>query len=57
MLISVWRKDGTRVVIRKEPTWTDEFRAVFKLIASRRIALLLPAFFIRSVTCIPLSGA
>ncbi|KAI0170585.1 major facilitator superfamily domain-containing protein [Pestalotiopsis sp. NC0098] len=42
----VWRRDGTKVVVHKEPTWAAEFRAVFKLLASRRILLLLPAFFI-----------
>ncbi|KAI1639038.1 major facilitator superfamily domain-containing protein [Biscogniauxia mediterranea] len=42
----VWRKDGTRVVIRKEPTWKAEFKAVGTLFISRRILLLLPAFFI-----------
>lgn len=42
----VWRRDGTRVVVRKEATWRAEFRAVGTLLASRRILLLLPAFFI-----------
>ncbi|KAF2117218.1 major facilitator superfamily domain-containing protein [Lophiotrema nucula] len=42
----VWRKDGTRVVTHKEPTWGKEFKAVFRLFKSRRILLLLPAFFI-----------
>lgn len=42
----VWRKDGTRAVVHKEPTWGLEFKAVFKLLCSRRILLLLPAFFI-----------
>ncbi|KAI1803266.1 MFS general substrate transporter [Daldinia bambusicola] len=42
----VWRRDGTRVVVRKEVTWRAEFRAVGKLLASRRVLLLLPAFFI-----------
>ncbi|KAF3062302.1 UNC93-like protein 2 [Daldinia childiae] len=42
----VWRKDGTRVVVRKEATWGAEFRAVGKLLVSRRVLLLLPAFFI-----------
>jgi hypothetical protein len=43
----VWRKDGTRVYIHKAPTWKAEFAAVGKLFISRRILLLLPAFFIR----------
>ncbi|KAH6657086.1 major facilitator superfamily domain-containing protein [Truncatella angustata] len=42
----VWRKDGTKVVVHKEPTWALEFKAVFRLLVSRRILLLLPAFFI-----------
>ncbi|KAH8886605.1 MFS general substrate transporter [Thozetella sp. PMI_491] len=42
----VWRKDGSKVVVWKEPTWTAEFKAVFSLLASRRILYLLPAFFI-----------
>ncbi|KAK8136598.1 hypothetical protein PG984_004538 [Apiospora sp. TS-2023a] len=42
----VWRKDGTRVVVHKAPTWGGEFKAVFKLMVSRRIMLLMPAFFI-----------
>ncbi|KXJ94880.1 major facilitator superfamily domain-containing protein [Microdochium bolleyi] len=42
----VWRKDGTKVVVRKEDTWAAEFKAVGKLFGSRRILLLLPAFFI-----------
>ncbi|KAI1651106.1 MFS general substrate transporter [Daldinia loculata] len=42
----VWRQDGTRVVVHKEATWGAEFRAVGKLLISRRVLLLLPAFFI-----------
>ncbi|EME44424.1 hypothetical protein DOTSEDRAFT_44647 [Dothistroma septosporum NZE10] len=42
----IWRKDGTRILTTKAPTWGAEFKAVGKLIASRRILLLLPAFFI-----------
>lgn len=42
----VWRRDGTLVVIRKEATWGAEFRAVGRLFVSRRVLLLLPAFFI-----------
>ncbi|WWC90973.1 uncharacterized protein L201_005912 [Kwoniella dendrophila CBS 6074] len=42
----VWRKDGTRVVVRKESSLWTELQAVAKLAASRRIVLLVPAFFI-----------
>jgi len=42
----VWRKDGTKAITLKKATWGAEFRAVFKLMVSRRILLLLPAFFI-----------
>ncbi|KAI3394716.1 hypothetical protein diail_2302 [Diaporthe ilicicola] len=42
----VWRKDGTRVVTQREATFTAEFKAVWNLLRSRRILLLLPAFFI-----------
>ncbi|KAI2610050.1 MFS general substrate transporter [Hypoxylon fragiforme] len=42
----VWRRDGTRVVVRKEATWKAEFLAVGRLLRSRRVLLLLPAFFI-----------
>ncbi|PSN75419.1 MFS general substrate transporter [Corynespora cassiicola Philippines] len=42
----VWRRDGTRVVVNTAPTWGAEFKAVGKLFISRRILLLLPAFFI-----------
>lgn len=42
----VWRKDGTRVVVRLENSWKNEFKAMFKLFLSRRILMLLPAFFI-----------
>lgn len=42
----VWRRDGTKAIVRKEATWAAEFKAVFALIATRRILLLLPAFFI-----------
>ncbi|CAJ2503326.1 Uu.00g107200.m01.CDS01 [Anthostomella pinea] len=42
----VWRKDGTKAVVHKAPTWTAEFKAVANLLISRRILLLLPAFFI-----------
>ncbi|KAK1464376.1 hypothetical protein CCUS01_07949 [Colletotrichum cuscutae] len=42
----VWRKDGTVISTPRAPTWGAEFKAVGKLFASRRILLLLPAFFI-----------
>lgn len=42
----VWRKDGSKVIIHKEPTWKSEFKAVWTQLTSRRILLLLPAFFI-----------
>ncbi|WVF65293.1 hypothetical protein IAT40_000017 [Kwoniella sp. CBS 6097] len=42
----VWRKDGTRVVVYKQATWAAEFQAVAKLAVSKRIILLVPAFFI-----------
>jgi MFS family permease len=42
----VWRADGTKAVTIKKPSWGAEFKAVFKLMISRRILLLLPAFFI-----------
>jgi MFS family permease len=42
----VWRKDGSRIIVERAPTWGGEFKAVGRLFASRRILLLLPAFFI-----------
>ncbi|CBX97573.1 hypothetical protein IAQ61_001215 [Plenodomus lingam] len=42
----VWRKDGTRIVTDRASSWGKEFKAVGKLMISRRILLLLPAFFI-----------
>ncbi|KAK3678294.1 hypothetical protein LTR78_001589 [Recurvomyces mirabilis] len=42
----IWRKDGTRVVTSRAASWGAEFKAVGKLFISRRILLLLPAFFI-----------
>ncbi|TQN66014.1 UNC93-like protein 2 [Colletotrichum shisoi] len=42
----VWRKDGTKIITPMESSWGGEFKAVGKLFASRRILLLLPAFFI-----------
>lgn len=42
----VWRKDGTKVAIDSQSTLSAEIKAVFDLLKSRRILLLLPAFFI-----------
>ncbi|KAL4926211.1 major facilitator superfamily domain-containing protein [Aspergillus undulatus] len=42
----VQRKDRTLVVVHTEASWLAEFKAVFSLLASRRIVMLLPAFFI-----------
>ncbi|WWD19823.1 hypothetical protein CI109_104289 [Kwoniella shandongensis] len=42
----VWRKDDTRVVVHRQATWLDEFKAVGRLAISRRILLLVPSFFI-----------
>lgn len=43
----IWRKDGTRVPVPPVTiSWATEFKAVGKLFASRRLMLLLPAFFI-----------
>ncbi|KAH8728397.1 major facilitator superfamily domain-containing protein [Phaeosphaeriaceae sp. PMI808] len=42
----IWRKDGTKVVTSKASSWGKEFQAVGRLFVSRRILLLLPAFFI-----------
>ncbi|KAF9890457.1 hypothetical protein FE257_005862 [Aspergillus nanangensis] len=42
----VQRKDKTLVVVHKQASWMAEFKAAFGLILTRRIVLLLPAFFI-----------
>ncbi|CAG1962507.1 unnamed protein product [Fusarium graminearum] len=42
----VQRKDRTLVVVQKQPTWAAEFKAVFSLLCTRRMLLLIPAFFI-----------
>ncbi|KAF2158527.1 hypothetical protein M409DRAFT_71594 [Zasmidium cellare ATCC 36951] len=42
----VWRRDGTKIITRLAPSWAAEFQAVGRLFLSRRILLLLPAFFI-----------
>lgn len=38
----VWRKDGTKVVVRRESSWAAEFKALGKLMISKRIVLLYP---------------
>jgi MFS family permease len=42
----VWRKDRTIIRIHAEPSWNAEFVAVWNTLSSKRILLLLPAFFI-----------
>jgi hypothetical protein len=42
----VQRKDRTLVMVHKKETWAAEFKAALKLIATRRVLLLLPSFFI-----------
>ncbi|PYH47030.1 uncharacterized protein BP01DRAFT_414495 [Aspergillus saccharolyticus JOP 1030-1] len=42
----VQRKDRTLVVVHKQASWGAEFKAAVKLIWTRRVLLLLPAFFI-----------
>ncbi|KAI0470610.1 hypothetical protein GGR56DRAFT_659664 [Xylariaceae sp. FL0804] len=42
----VWRRDGTRPVVHRQAGWAAEFRAVLAVFVSRRVLLLLPAFFI-----------
>lgn len=42
----VQRKDQTMVMVYKQATWAAEFKAALKLIATRRVLLLLPSFFI-----------
>ncbi|KAJ5463469.1 Major facilitator superfamily domaingeneral substrate transporter [Penicillium sp. IBT 31633x] len=42
----VQRKDHSLVVVHKKETWAKEFKAAVSLIATRRVLLLLPAFFI-----------
>lgn len=42
----VWRKDRSVICIDSEPTWAAEFAAAWRTLVSRRILLLLPAFFI-----------
>lgn len=42
----VQRKDRTLVVVHKQASWGAEFKAVLKLLCTRRMLLLIPAFFI-----------
>lgn len=42
----VQRKDKTLVIVTKQPTWAAEFKAVLSLLATKRMLLLIPAFFI-----------
>lgn len=42
----VLRKDRTLVVVHKQVSWMAEFKAAFSLLATRRIVMLLPSFFI-----------
>ncbi|CAH0046681.1 unnamed protein product [Clonostachys solani] len=42
----VRRKDGSRILIHKEPTTKAEMKAVFSLLGTKRMALLVPAFFV-----------
>ncbi|KAL4808588.1 major facilitator superfamily domain-containing protein [Aspergillus unguis] len=42
----VLRKDRTLVVVHKQASWAAEFKAAISLLATRRIVMLLPAFFI-----------
>lgn len=42
----VQRKDKTLVVVHTQSSWAAEFKAVLRLLATRRILMLLPAFFI-----------
>ncbi|KAI9050053.1 hypothetical protein LZ554_006198 [Drepanopeziza brunnea f. sp. 'monogermtubi'] len=42
----VWRKNGSRVIIHSQPNLAAEFKGVWAQFCSRRIMLLLPAFFI-----------
>ncbi|PWY80816.1 MFS general substrate transporter [Aspergillus sclerotioniger CBS 115572] len=41
----VQRADGSRVIIRVEPTWTAEFKALWKTCKNRTVILLLPVFW------------
>ncbi|KAK7408307.1 hypothetical protein QQX98_009509 [Neonectria punicea] len=42
----VWRKDGSRILIQKEPTVKAEVKSVFSLMWTRQMMLLMPAFFV-----------
>ncbi|PYI02710.1 hypothetical protein BO78DRAFT_432663 [Aspergillus sclerotiicarbonarius CBS 121057] len=41
----VQRADGSRVLIRVEPTWTAEFKALWQTCQNRTVILLLPVFW------------
>ncbi|KAJ3547384.1 hypothetical protein NM208_g1541 [Fusarium decemcellulare] len=42
----VRRKDGSRILIHNEPTTKAEMKSVFSLMLTRRMILLMPAFFV-----------
>jgi MFS family permease len=42
----VQRKDRSLVVVQKQASWGKEFKAALSLFTTRRVLLLLPAFFI-----------
>lgn len=42
----VQRKDRSLVIVQKKETWGKEFKAALTLFTTRRVLLLLPAFFI-----------
>ncbi|KAM0544542.1 hypothetical protein ACHAPJ_011759 [Fusarium lateritium] len=42
----VQRKDRTLVIVQKQATWLAEFKAVLSLLVTKRMLLLIPAFFI-----------
>lgn len=42
----VWRRDNSNIIVHRAATWSAEFKAVGTLFLTRRILLLLPAFFI-----------
>ena len=50
----VWRKDGTKVVVRKEASWAAEYKVLGKLMISKRILLLYPGASAHRPGCFPL---
>lgn len=42
----VQRKDHTLVIVNRQPSWKKEFQAVISVLRTRRMLLLIPAFFI-----------